>query len=118
MEQSKALQALSALAHEARLDLIKLLFGCGTEGLCAGAIGKNLALPATRLSFHLSILENAGLIKSRRSARNIIYSVNSDGIAATISFLMNDCCKTHPDIVACCNQQATRACNDVILLTG
>lgn len=102
MEQSKALPALSALANEARLDLIKLLIGAGQAGLCAGAISKNLGISASRLSFHLSTLEQANLIQSRKSARNVIYSVNPAGLGGTISYLLNDCCQENPEVVACC----------------
>ncbi len=106
MDQSKALPALSALANEARLDLIKLLIGAGQAGLCAGAISKNLGISASRLSFHLSTLEQANLIQSRKSARNVIYSVNPAGLGGTIGFLLNDCCQENPEIVACCRQHS------------
>lgn len=102
MERSKALAALSALAHEARLDLVRLLMPQGAEGLAAGDIGRALGLSASRLSFHLAALEQAGLIRSRRAARNVIYSVDAGGMGATIAFLLNDCCMEHPEVVACC----------------
>ena len=102
MERSKALAALSALAHEARLDLVRLLMPCGEAGLAAGDIGRALGLTASRLSFHLAALEAAGLIRSRRVARNVIYTVDAGGMGATIAFLLNDCCMEHPEVVACC----------------
>ena len=102
MERSKVLTALSALAHEARLDLLRLLMPTGDTGLPAGDIGRVLGLQASRLSFHLSALENAGLIRSRRVARNVIYSVDMAGIGGTIAYLLNDCCGDHPEVVACC----------------
>jgi len=102
MERSKVLAALSALAHEARLDLLRLLMPTGTDGLSAGDIGRSLGLQASRLSFHLSALENAGLIRSRRVARNVIYTVDMAGIGGTIAYLLNDCCGDHPEVVACC----------------
>ena len=40
MERSKVLQSLSALAHEARLDLVRLLVPRGDEGLAAGEIAR------------------------------------------------------------------------------
>lgn len=104
MERSKALAALSALAHAARLDLVRLLMPRGDEGLAAGEIGRELGLSASRLSFHLSALEQAGLIRSRKVARNVFYSVDAGGMGATIAFLLNDCCMEHPEVVACCRR--------------
>ncbi len=68
MEQSKALAALSALANETRLDLIRRLIARGEDGLCAGRIARELGMSASRLSFHLSALEQAGLVTARRES--------------------------------------------------
>jgi DNA-binding transcriptional ArsR family regulator len=102
MDRSKALAALSALAHETRLDLIRLLMPAGTEGLSAGQIAQTLGIAAPRLSFHLSALEQAGLLRSRKAARNVFYSVDATGIGRTISYLLNDCCCEHPEVLAAC----------------
>jgi DNA-binding transcriptional ArsR family regulator len=102
MERSKVLAALSALAHETRLDLIRLLMPLGTAGMPAGQIAQALGLAAPRLSFHLSALEQAGLLQSRKVARNVIYSVDAGGIGKTISYLLNDCCSDHPEVLAAC----------------
>ena len=102
MDRSKALAALSALAHETRLDLIRLLLPQGETGMPAGQIAQALGLAAPRLSFHLSALEQAGLLRSRRAARNVIYSVDTFGIGRTISYLLNDCCSDHPEVLAAC----------------
>lgn len=107
MEQSKVdrqrvLVALSALAHETRLDLIRLLMPRGDAGMPAGQIAQALGLPAPRLSFHLAALEQAGLLRSRKVARNVIYSVDATGMGRTISYLLNDCCADHPEVLAVC----------------
>lgn len=104
MQRTKALTALQALAHEARLDLVRLLMPVGTAGLAAGEIGRSLGLPASRLSFHLSTLEQAGLIRARKEGRNVFYAVDPGGMGQTIAFLLNDCCMDHPEVLACCRQ--------------
>lgn len=109
MDRSKALAALSALAHDTRLDLVRLLIAAGGDGLAAGEIARRLDLSASRLSFHLSLLEQAGLIRSRRAARNIYYSVDAAGMGGTIGYLMADCCQDHPDVMACCRPRADLA---------
>ncbi len=106
MDRSKALAALSALAHETRLDLIRLLTPFGAEGMAAGQIAESLGLAAPRLSFHLSALEQAGLLRSRKVARNVFYSVDAHGIGRTLSFVLNDCCCDHPEVLAACSQRS------------
>jgi ArsR family transcriptional regulator, arsenate/arsenite/antimonite-responsive transcriptional repressor len=113
MERSKALAALSALAHETRLDLIRLLTPQGDEGMSAGQIAETLGLAAPRLSFHLSALEQAGLLRSRKVARNVFYSIDTQGIGSTISFVLNDCCRDHPEVLAACSHRRTPVQGDV-----
>lgn len=102
MDRSKALAALSALAHETRLDLVRLLVPQGNAGMPAGQIAQALGLAGPRLSFHLAALEQAGLLTARRVARNVIYSVDPGGLGGTIAYLMNDCCCQDPTILAAC----------------
>lgn len=105
MDRSKALAALSALAHETRLDLIRLLTPQGEDGMAAGQIAETLGIAAPRLSFHLSALEQAGLLRSRKVARNVFYSVDPAGIGRTISYVLNDCCSDHPEVLAACTHK-------------
>lgn len=116
MQQSKALTALQALANPARLDLVRLLMPLGADGMAAGEIGRALGLSASHLSFHLGTLESAGLIRSRKVARNVFYSVDAGGMGATIAFLLNDCCMDHPEVVACCRHG--RALTDPVIRTA
>jgi ArsR family transcriptional regulator, arsenate/arsenite/antimonite-responsive transcriptional repressor len=108
MDRSKALAALSALAHETRLDLIRLLMPTGETGMPAGQIAQALGLAGPRLSFHLAALEQAGLLRSRRVARNVIYSANGTTLGQTIAYLMADCCCAHPEVMAACTRDLTR----------
>ena len=102
MERIEALKAIRALSQETRLDIIRYLVQCGEEGAAAGQIGKAVGASASRMSFHLSALEHAGLVSSERQSRNMIYQANFASLGGLISFLLNDCCGNHPDIAACC----------------
>ncbi len=93
-----AVQSLGALAQESRLEAFRLLVRSGDEGLAAGEIARALEIPHNTLSSHLSILVNAGLLKSRRESRSIIYSVDFDGTRKLLSFLMEDCCQGNPEV--------------------
>ena len=106
MERSKVLAALSALANDSRLELVRLLMPHGEAGMSAGEIGKKLGLGASLLSFHLAALEQAGLLRSRRASRNVIYAIDLAGLGGTIGYLVRDCCVSHPSVMACCRNAA------------
>lgn len=92
MEISIAINALSALAQTTRLLVFKKLVEYGSAGLRAGDIARELEIPANTLSFHLSHLENAGLVVSRRDGRNIFYAFNREAMNELIGFLNENCC--------------------------
>ena len=46
MEKKAALESLSALAHDIRLDVLRLLVRAGPPGLTAGEIAAALEVPA------------------------------------------------------------------------
>jgi ArsR family transcriptional regulator len=117
MQRSKVLAALSALAHEHRLELVRLLMPKGSEGVTAGEIGLHLGLSPSGLSFHLSALEQAGLIRSRRVSRNVFYAMDLAAIGETIAYLLNDCCHDHPEVLACCRRKHDRT-HDIIFPTA
>ena len=101
MNEDRALAGFAALSQETRLQILRLLVQAGPAGLSAGAVGEALGGVATsRLSFHLSHLERAGLIQSKRDGRFIIYSAVYPALAGLVEFLMSDCCQGHPEICA------------------
>ena len=102
MDKKAALQALSALAHEVRLDLVRLLVRAGPEGMAQGDMARRLNVSASGLAFHLNHLEQAGLVVPRRAARNVLYSANLQTVGALLGYVLNDCCQSHPEVEACC----------------
>ncbi|MEM7250105.1 MAG: metalloregulator ArsR/SmtB family transcription factor [Pseudomonadota bacterium] len=103
MEEKDAIDVLSALSQETRLRIVRFLVSRGDEGASAGDVGKEVDASSSRASFHLSALENAGVITSERQSRHIIYRASFTRLGGLISFMLNDCCGNHPDIRACCN---------------
>ncbi len=98
MNIEEATKRLAALSQQTRLKVFRLLAAAGPQGLPAGEIARRLeVLPAT-LSFHLSHLEEAGLLVSRRQSRSIIYSIDVAGMRALLGFLTDDCCGGNPEI--------------------
>lgn len=100
MDQDSALDALSALSQETRLQVFRMLVQAGPEGLTAGAIAERLAVRPNTLSTHLAVLLAAGLLHKRRSGRTIIYSADYDGMRALLAYLVEDCCGGNPAICA------------------
>ena len=100
MKEKQALDAFAALSQETRLRIVRLLVEAGPDGMPAGAIGEAVKASSSNLSFHLSHLERAGLVESRREARSIIYSAAYPALGGLIAFLMRDCCKGRPEVCA------------------
>lgn len=98
MKSQNAIQAFSALAHEQRLSLFRLLVEAAPGSLPAGEIARRLSLPASTLSGHLAALQKAGLIRAERQSRHILYQIDQEGTAGLVRFLMQDCCGGRPDI--------------------
>jgi ArsR family transcriptional regulator, arsenate/arsenite/antimonite-responsive transcriptional repressor len=92
MEASHTVLALSALAHEARLAVFRLLVQAGTEGLAAGVIAARLEMAPSALSFHLKELTHAGLLLQRPDGRKIHYSANFSSMNELIAYLTENCC--------------------------
>ena len=88
----------AALAHDLRLSVFRLLLGKSPQGLPAGQIALRLQVPASTLSTHLAQLERAGLLRSWREQRRILYAVDAEGTKALVGFLVNDCCGGQPEL--------------------
>ena len=100
MEIKAAIDALAALAQESRLNAFRLLVRHGTTGLPAGEVARQLDIPHNTLSSHLAIMAQAGLVKSKREGRSIIYAADFNGTRALLTFLMEDCCQGSPKVFA------------------
>src|SRR5215469_13196023 len=98
MKIQAAAETLSALAHEGRLAVFRLLVKAGPEGLPAGDIARKLDTPPNTMSAQLMVLANVGLIRARRDGRSIIYSADFAEMTALLKFLTEDCCNGRPEI--------------------
>jgi ArsR family transcriptional regulator, arsenate/arsenite/antimonite-responsive transcriptional repressor len=92
MKTSTAVNSLSALAQETRLDIFRLLVRQAPDGLPAGAIARRLRLPGPTLSFHLNVLAAADLIQPHKNGRSISYSAVLENVNQLTSFLLENCC--------------------------
>ena len=117
MENKNAIAALSALAQSTRLDTFRLLVKHEPDGVPAGELARMLEIPQNTMSAHLSTLSRAGLVKSERQSRSIIYRADLDGFRDLTLFLIKDCCGGKAELCApliadltpCCAPQPLRS---------
>lgn len=116
MEEKEAIKAFAALAQEHRLTVFRLLVHHAPHGLPAGQIAVQVGVPASTMSSHLAQLERAGLLRSWREQRHILYAVDTEGIRQVITFLTEDCCGGRPELcgydtrASACQGSASAAC--------
>src|SRR5271156_1288706 len=100
MDNTQAIDALSALAQTTRLDTFRLLVSREPEGVAAGELARLVAVPQNTMSTHLAILARAGLVRGERHSRSIIYRADLVRVREVALFLLKDCCGGRPDICA------------------
>jgi ArsR family transcriptional regulator, arsenate/arsenite/antimonite-responsive transcriptional repressor len=110
LSEAHAISALSALAQPTRLAIFRLLVKHEPIGVTAGVIAETIGAPHNTLSTHLAILVRAGLLRSSRDGRTIIYRSDVEGIRSVIAFLVNDCCNGHPELCNLVAADATACC--------
>jgi DNA-binding transcriptional ArsR family regulator len=108
MESRAAIAALSALAHENRLAVFRLLVRAGPDGVPAGEIAAELDIPNATLSFHLNQLRHAGLVRFHRIGRSLIYAAEYDSMNGLLAYLTENCCQGNADCgVSACGATGT-----------
>ncbi len=73
-----------ALSDETRLAILECLRG-GEECVCN--LTGSLEAGQSRLSFHLKVLKDAGLVRDRRDGRWIHYSIDTKGLDTVQEFI-------------------------------
>ncbi len=110
LSSGHAISVLAALAQPTRLAIFKLLLKQEPVGVTAGVIADTIGAPHNSISTHLAIMVRAGLLRSTREGRTIIYRADIEGMRALIGFLVNDCCDGHPEICRLLDAVADPAC--------
>ncbi len=92
METKNALSALTAVAHESRLAVFRLLVQSGKDGMAASKIAEKLGIAPSSLSFHLKELAHAELVTATQDGRFVIYAANFGTMNSLVAFLTENCC--------------------------
>jgi ArsR family transcriptional regulator len=93
MKSKQALSAFGALSQETRLEVFRQLVRLAPDSIPAGDLAHDLDVPPSTLSSHLAILQRAGLVRSERQSRTILYSADLEGARELVEFLVKDCCR-------------------------
>jgi ArsR family transcriptional regulator len=101
VETTTVIGALSALAHESRLGIFRLLVEQGPDGLPAGEIASRRRLANANASFHLKELAQAGLVKPIPAGRFIYYAANYKTMNSLVDYLTKNCCQGSVCDIAC-----------------
>jgi DNA-binding transcriptional ArsR family regulator len=110
METQDAVISLSALAHEQRLKIFRLLVREGPGGLPATDIADAVGASPTAASFHLKELDRAGLIHATRDGRYVRYAVHVEGMRQLLTYLTEDCCQGNPQLCGASIKKARSVC--------
>lgn len=97
MDNELAVRCFSALGHQRRLDVLRLLIRHAPGGLKAGDIAQAFGQPASTMSSHLKILGEAGLVSSERKGREIFFAPDISRLRGLVFFLVADCCGGEAD---------------------
>lgn len=93
MKINDATRILGALAQPSRLEVFRLLVRRGTPGACAGEIARELDIAPATLSFHLTALRHAGLVKRQVQGRERRYFADFATMHALVDYLTENCCQ-------------------------
>lgn len=87
MDAAETARVLSALGHEGRLSIFRLLVRAGPQGLPAGEVARRTNQLQNTTSSNLGVLSNVGLVSTRREGRSIIYAVTHTRFSEALEFL-------------------------------
>ncbi|HCJ7433556.1 transcriptional regulator [Citrobacter freundii] len=92
MELNFAATVLKELGHVTRLEIYKRLIKAGPQGMSVGDLQKQLEIPASTLSHHISSLISVSLVRQERQGRTLYCHACYKHLGALIAFLTEECC--------------------------
>lgn len=84
LQASQARQLMKALADPLRLQILEAL---GSGERCVCDLTTELGLAQSKLSFHLKVLKEAGLLVDRQKGRWIFYQLDPQAISSLQAWL-------------------------------
>ena len=91
-EATLTANALKAMANPLRWRIICAL---GSEELSVGDIMKKIGTSQSNTSQHLDLLRSKNIIKSRKEANKVYYSISNDQLLALVANMRSVLCHTN-----------------------
>lgn len=104
MEVNEVTKAFSSLSPETRLKEFELLIEYGSDGSISGNFAEELKIPDNTLSSHLSHMNRATLVTSKKAGRSITYFAETDLIELLTGYLQANCCVRSKSTNKRCNE--------------
>ncbi len=92
MKHENAAKCLAELGNTTRLSIFRYLVRMGDDGAPVGQIQKELNVPNSTLSHHISRLVSAGLIRQERESRILHCIPQYQILTELIDYLQAECC--------------------------
>lgn len=86
----EATELLKAIAHESRLVILCLL---SQKEMSAGELQQHSELSQSAFSQHLKVLRDKDLVKTRKEAQTVYYSIKNENILKVLNTLYDIYCK-------------------------
>jgi ArsR family transcriptional regulator, arsenate/arsenite/antimonite-responsive transcriptional repressor len=93
MNTKETAECLAELGHETRLLIFRFLVKMGKDGVAVGDIQKELQIPNSTLSHHISKLTKVGLVTQTRDGRTLYCQPQYKRLQSLLDFLMAECCQ-------------------------
>ncbi|MCZ6797911.1 MAG: metalloregulator ArsR/SmtB family transcription factor [Gammaproteobacteria bacterium] len=92
MKLDTAALILSKIGNPTRLKIVRLLVRAGDQGMPVGAIQKELQIPGSTLTHHITHLKNAGLIRQQRQQATLFCIMEYERLNQLVAYLTEECC--------------------------
>jgi len=92
MKLDTAALILSKIGNPTRLRIVRLLVRAGGQGMPVGAIQKELQIPGSTLTHHITHLKNAGLIRQQRQQATLFCIMEYERLNQLVAYLTEECC--------------------------
>jgi ArsR family transcriptional regulator len=96
LDLDTAASLLDQLGNQTRLRIVRLLVRAGGEGRTVGDIQREIGIPASTLSHHLSHLRSAGVVWQEREGTLLHCFVDFEMVSELVDFLTAECCADMP----------------------
>lgn len=92
MKLETAALILSKIGNPTRLKIVRMLVRAGGQGMPVGSIQKQLNIPGSTLTHHISHLKNARVIRQERHQATLYCIMEYERLNKLLAYLTEECC--------------------------